>query len=395
MIGGAVVGLTMVSAPVRLVSGILIGVGAAAYSAALTRGHAFDPMEVLSVNQTLIGMIAAVSFLQLITRTEGLAQPRLSGRAAVWRTTGVVHLLGSIINITVVGSAADQLRQRRPLQITDALLISRAFSTGSFWSPFWAASAAALIYAPEAEIRIIMVCGAALAGVAIAFTSESAARRLGERLAEYQGYALSRQLLEVPLAMVVLIVLLHFLAPEIPVAKLVLVCSLVVTAVVLGVRGYQEGYRRFSEHATHHIPKHYGELTLFASAGLLAVGCQALLSVTPVHMPVEVFGVFEAWLCIVATAALALVGVHPVVSVAVLAALVAQLNPDPTLFALAAMIGWGCSIPVGPLSGLLLHLGGRYGIDALAIVRGNLPYLLFVIGMAYPALLLCEVLIRI
>lgn len=62
MICGAVVGITMVSAPVKLVSGILIGVGAAAYSAALARGHAFDPMEVLSVNQTLIGMIAAVSF---------------------------------------------------------------------------------------------------------------------------------------------------------------------------------------------------------------------------------------------------------------------------------------------------------------------------------------------
>ncbi|MCO4251196.1 hypothetical protein [Pseudarthrobacter raffinosi] len=394
MICGATVGITMVSAPVRLVSGILIGVGGAAYSVALALGHSFDPTELLAVNQTLIGMIAAVSFLQLITRTEGLAQPRLSGRAAVWRTTGVVHLLGSVINITVVGSAADHLRRRKPLQMTDALLVSRAFSTGSFWSPFWAASAAALIYAPEAEIQIIMVCGAALAGVAIAFTSESAARRLGERLVGYQGYALSRQLLEVPAAMVVLIVLLHLLAPEIPVAKLVLVCSLAVTAVVLVVRGYRRGYRQFREHAAHHIPKHHGELTLFASAGLLAVGCEALLSVTSVRMPVEVFGAFEAWLCIVVMVALALVGVHPVVSMAALAALVAQLDPDPTLFALATMIGWGCSIPVGPLSGLLLHLGGRYGLDALAIVRGNLPYLVFVTGMAYPTLLLCEVLVR-
>lgn len=394
MICAAAVGITMASTPIRWVSLILVGAGGVAYSLALSRGHSFDPLELLSVNQTLIGMITAVSFLRLIVRQDNRVRPRLSGRAAVWRTTGLVHLLGSVINITIVSSAADHLRGRKHLNITDALLVARAFSTGSFWSPFWAASAAALIYAPEAELQIIFVCGAALAGVAMAFSSESSVRRMGTRLQGYQGYALNRQLLEVPVVMVVLVLLLHFLAPEVPVAKLVLVCSLAVTAVILCARGYSEGYRKLREHAARQVPKHYGELTMFASAGLLAVGFEALFSVTPMLLPISGFGAFEAWLCIVVMAGLSLVGVHPVVSMAALAALVGQLDPDPTLFALAAMVGWGCSIAVGPLSGLLIHLNGRYGIDALTVVRGNLPYIGFVICMAYPALLLCQALVQ-
>lgn len=395
MIVAALLGITMVRPPVRWISGILIGAGSAMYSVALARGHSFDPLEVLSVNQTLIGMIVAVSFLQLIARPESLAQSQLSGRPAVWRTTGIVHLLGSVINITVVSSAADHLRRGKTLHVTDALLISRAFSTGSFWSPFWAASAAALIYAPGAEIQILLLCGAALAGVAIAFSSHSAVRSMGGRLVGYQGYALNRQLLEIPVAMVVLILLFHFLAPEVPVAKLVLVCSLAVTGVLLCARGFRDGYHKLRKHAAHDVPKYQGELTLFASAGLLAVGFEALLSVTPVRLPVESFGAFEAWLCVVVMAALALIGVHPIVSMAALAALVAQVDPDPTLFAMAAMIGWGCSIPVGPLSGLLIHISGRYGIEALTLVRGNLPYLFFMLGMTYPVLLLCQTLVRI
>ncbi|MDJ0350740.1 hypothetical protein [Cryobacterium sp. PH29-G1] len=394
MLGGAVVGITIVPVSLRWVAGTLIGVGATAFAIALARGYSYAPGEILSVNQTLIGMIAAVSFLQLITPPESSAQPRLSGRAAVWRTTGAVHLLGSVINMTVISSAGDHLSRSKVLSTSDALLISRAFSSGAFWSPFWAASAAALVYAPEARIPVVFVCGAALAFLAIAFSSESTARLLGSELRGYQGFALTRQVLQVPVVMVVLIVVIHFLAPGLAVAKLVLVCSVAITAVVLYVQDFAGATRKLANHAARHIPKYQGELTLFAAAGLLAVGLKAFLSVTAVTLPFSNFGVLEAWLCVVVMVALALIGVHPVVSIAALAAVVAQMDPDPTLFVMAAIIGWGCSVVVGPLSGLLIYINGRYGVNNLAIVRGNLPYVVFIVIAAYPCLLLCNRLIQ-
>lgn len=394
MLGGATVGITMVPAPLKWVAGILIGAGLTTFSIALIRGYSPIPAEMLAVNQALIGMIAAVSFLQLITPQESSTQPRLSGRAAVWRTTGAVHLLGSVINMTVVSSAGDHLRRDRVLAAPDALLISRAFSSGAFWSPFWAASAAALTYAPGARIPIVFVCGAALACVAIAFSSESTVKLLGKDLQGYQGYALTRRLLQVPVVMVTLIILIHVLAPDFPVAKIVLVCSIAITAVVLYGQDYRGAFRKIAKHVVYHVPKHHGELTLFASAGLLAVGLKAFLSVTPVSLPLGDFGVLEAWFSITIMIALALIGVHPVVSMAALAALAAQMEPDPTLFALAAIIGWGCSIAVGPMSGLLIHLNGRYGVNNLAVVRGNVPYLIFIVIAAYPCLTLCNILIE-
>lgn len=383
----------MVPAPMKWVSGILIGIGLAAFIVALTRGSSADAATVLAVNQSLMGMVAAVSFLQLITPKESSAQPRLTGRAAVWRTTGAVHLLGSVINITSVSTAGDRIRGSGKLQKSDALLLSRAFSAGAFWSPFWAASAAALTYAPEAQLSIVFVCGAALAFVSLAFSSETIARRMGDRLPAYQGYALTRQLLQVPVTMVVLIIVLHLLAPDVPVAKLVLVCSVGITAAVLLKRNVRRAPRTFLRHAAQNVPRHYSELTLFAAAGILAVGLRAFLSVTPVSLPFGSFGVLEAWLCIILIIGFSLLGAHPLVSIAALAALTAQMNPEPTLFALAAVIGWGCASATGPMSGLLIFLHGRYGMNSLTVVRGNLAYIAFVVAMAYPALLLCQALV--
>lgn len=395
MIAGAILGMTMVSTPLRLVSGALVATGLAGLVGAMARGHVVDPGEVLSVNQALIGMIAAVSFLQLITSQQTSAPSLLLGRAAVWRTAAVVHLLGSIINITVVNSAGDHLRRNGSLSLPEALMISRAFSTGAFWSPFWAASGAALIYAPEARVPIVLVCGALLACAAIAFSSVSATRALASRAPQYEGFALSRELLEIPLAMVLLIVLVHYLMPDVPVIKLVLVASLAITVTVLCMRDHREAREKIRGHAARTVPKYYGELTLFASAGLLTVGLKAFLTTTEVSLPFSAFGVLEAWVSIVVMVALALTGVHPVVSMAVLAALMAQMDPNPTLFVLAVMIGWGCAICVGPLSGLLIHLNGRYGMTTSQVVRGNGPYVCFVVGAAYPSLLLCQFLLDI
>ena len=68
------------------------------------------------------------------------------------------------------------------------------------------------------------------------------------------------------------------------------------------------------------------------------------------------------------------------------------LSPDPTLFVLAASIGWGVSTAVGPLTGLTMLLSARYGINSRTLTRRNLIYLGIVLVVSWPALLLAAAL---
>jgi hypothetical protein len=91
-------------------------------------------------------------------------------------------------------------------------------------------------------------------------------------------------------------------------------------------------------------------------------------------------------------ALLSLVGVHPVISIAAVAAVIAPLHPDPTLYAMSGMIAWGASAAAGPISGLNIYLNGRFGTNNFAIARRNLPYFFVVLALAWPVLWLCDAL---
>ncbi|MDH6238136.1 hypothetical protein [Cryobacterium sp. CG_9.6] len=188
-----------------------------------------------------------------------------------------------------------------------------------------------------------------------------------------------------PLVLVALVIVAHQLSPDVSVPRIVVFAGLNVTVVGLLVSGWRRALRRLARHARHDLPMKRGEVTLFASAGVLAVGLQVLMPALNVELPVERFTV--AWCAMLAMILLALVGVHPVVSVAIVAALVLPLNPEPTLFVLAASMGWGtATAAVGPITGLTKLMMGRYGVDGLVLTRWNLVYLGAVLGVAWPAL---------
>ena len=389
----AVVGILLVSPLQRLVSLLLIGVGTAAFVIGVSAGAPVSVGDVLSVNQDLIGMLTAMSFLRLVTPT-GAPQPsRLRGRAAVLRTAVANHLLGSVINIGAVGIIGDHLRDRGSLRMPDALLLSRSYSMGAYWSPFWAAAAAAASVIPGANTPLLVGIGLVLAFTTILLSSFDIFRLWGDELPTYQGYSLSWELLRIPLALVALVVLAHQAFPTVPVPRMVLLAGLTVTLAGLLVRMPRTALRTVARHARHQLPGLRGEVTLFASAGILAVGLRALLPAFDLELPVDTFTVPLAWAAMVVMIALSVVGVHPIVSIALVGTLVLPLQPDPTLFVLAASIGWGTATPVGPITGLVMFMNSRYGINTTALTRGNLRYLVIVLVLSWPALLLCNLIV--
>ncbi|TFD54484.1 hypothetical protein E3T55_03375 [Cryobacterium frigoriphilum] len=382
----AVLGLALVGRTQRLIAIVLMTIGGLSLILGGALGGTVDARDLLSVNQDLIGMVTAVSFLRLITPLSQATRPRLHGAPAVIRTALATHLLGAVINMGAVGIVGDQLRGRGVLRLPDAALLSRAYASAAFWSPFWAAAAAATTLVPGANTLVLLAVGLPLALVSIVLSTGDLCRLWGGELRTYTGYSLSWALIRVPLALVAVVMLAHQLFPELAVPRLVLLGGIGVTALGLLLRDWRRMPRTLARHARRDLPGLRGEVTLFASAGVLAVGLHVLFPLVHVVLPVPGFTVWVAWLMLLAMVLAALVGMHPVVSLAVVGALVHPLGPDPTLFVLAASVGWGVSIAVGPLTGTTMFLSSRYGIDSLVLSRRNLVYLAIVLAAAWPAL---------
>ena len=79
---------------------------------------------------------------------------------------------------------------------------------------------------------------------------------------------------------------------------------------------------------------------------------------------------------------MAIVGVHPLISISGLAPLLWPLAPDPSLLGMCFLLGWGLATGTSPLSGSNLALASRYNLSAGLILRWNLLYGLLMYGVA-------------
>jgi hypothetical protein len=384
-----VVGVLGLPRAQRLLAFVLIAVGVCALVVAVLLGDRPAVSQLLTLNQTLIGMLTAVSFVRLITGDGGVHRPRLTGVLAVWRTAVIVQLLGAVINISAVTLVGDRLRDKGKLFMSDALLLSRAYSPGAFWSPFWGASAAALTYAIGADTGTLLICGGLLAIGAFTISITMVVRAFGDRLSEYHGYPLSARVLVLPITMACFVIGLHTTLPNLKLAVIVLIVSLVVPTVVLAFTKTRHLHRILGRHVTRGLMPMRGEAVLFTAAGVLSVGLGAVLDVVGFTVPGEYYTVWFAWFSVLAMILVALVGVHPIISIAAVASVLGPVISEPTLFALAGTIAWGTAAAVGPISGLNVFLAGRFGVSGFEVARRNFAYLFVVAVLSLPALILC------
>jgi hypothetical protein len=392
LLGGAV-GLTLVRGAPRVIAFVLTAAGVAALSIALANGLAPTLPEALAVNQDLVGMLAGVSFLRLLPLAREATRTRLSGRAAVTRTALVVHTLGAVINISAVALVGDRLARSAPLRMADGMLLTRAYATGAFWSPFWVAAAAAISFAPGADARITIGLGLLVAIAVLLLSMLDVYRALGPDLAGYDGYALTWALLRIPLTLVGFVLAMHLWLPQVPIPRIVLLGSVLVTVAGVLVAFGRSGLALVARHATSGLSDLRSETTLFVAAGVLTVGLRSLLPLLDVGLPFDGYTVWIAWLSIIAMALLAVVGIHPIVSMALVAVAVLPLEPNPSIFVLAATIGWGTAAAIGPTSGILMHVSARFDLDALRIALRNAPFSVITVLVALPVLLLADAIV--
>ncbi|AUM00322.1 hypothetical protein B4966_09210 [Rhodocyclaceae bacterium] len=357
--------------------------GGLALAVALWQGRAPQWSQLLTQNTALLGMLGAVSFLQLVGLHTGAdALPR--GERARWLTLGGVHLFGAVINMSAIFIMAERMAGGARLSPVQAAVLARGFLAAALWSPFFAAMAVALTYAPGARVGEVVLVGLPLAMGVLWLAGRMPASGASQAAIQspFTGFPMRLSALWLPAALSVTVIAGHAWLPGwsslgiISAAALTLALS----AAVL-THGLRDGLERVLRHAEHRLPAMSGELLLFLSAGVFATGLQALFGTQAAWLPFSHVGPLQAALMLAGMMLLCALGVHAVVSIVMVSAWLAPLSPDPLLLAMIFLQCWAIGLAANPMAGVHLSLQGRFGLSALALARGNLRYCVAAYGL--------------
>ncbi len=360
--------------------GILAGVGVGGLLWGWGHHESVEVLRLVDQNHALLAMLAAVSFLRLVSVPQARREARNPrGRLAYLRTLFGIHLFGAAINLSAVVIIGDRLARRETLDTRSAILFSRGFSSAALWSPFFAGMAVVLTFLPAAELPILIAVGMPLAALGLVYTYVEAAGWNCRALAAYRGYPIHFQSLWIPAALSACVLVTHQFLPALSVLTVITLLPPLLSTAVLW---WREGLRRMGaeirRHITCRLPEMYGELLLFLAAGVLTVGLSSVFRSFEWLPFFEITGT-TASMTLVALVLLAASGVHPIISISALAAWLQPLDLDATILAMVFLMTWGIGVASSPLSATHLTMQGRYGIVSWRFFRWNLFYCLFML----------------
>lgn len=362
---------------------LLAGSGLAFFGASIFRGHNPVLVSLLTQNVSLLGMLGAVSFLRLINAQGGANETLPQGRLALWRTALGVHLLGAVINLSAVFIMAERFKSSGKLLPEQAMILSRAFLAAALWSPFFAATAVALSYAPGANPLQLAGIGGALAAMLLIIAVRDIERLLGNSVSDFVGYPIHLRTLRIPLFLSILVAAGHWLLPNWSALSVISTASLAIVCLVsIFERGPKSALIAIYHHGKDSLPGMSGELVLFLAAGVFASGLQSLISLGGIWIPFSSFGATEAAVVLASMILLSIFGIHAVISITIVASWLAPLHPDPNLLALVFVESWAIGLAAGPLSGIHIAIQGRFGISTSTLSRGNMFYCIKAYGIA-------------
>jgi hypothetical protein len=355
----------------------LFGIGVGLLGIGLARGADFHWQDLVLQNNGLINLLYGVSFLRVLALANPAPPAALPvGKTAFLQTLFGVHLLGAVINMSILVLMAERLQQQHALSKTAVTVLTRGFSMAAFWSPFFAAMAIALTYAPQAHLPTVVAYGLGLMSLGMLLTiGELGGWRL-HKVADFQGYPLHWRNLIVPSFLALAVFVLHYVWPSIPVIIIVSGTALLLSVCYAYVRQGSAASALIKTHIAQSPRRMARELALFLGAGILSLGVQVLFSTLNHWHPLTQFGALQASGLLAIAILVSILGVHPVVSIAVLSNLVQPLHPNPTTLAIVCLSIWSLGVVASPFSGVNTVLGSQFQVKARDLIQGNLLYVL-------------------
>lgn len=346
----------------------IVGISAGTWAA--FNGHVSSAGALATVNLDILMLLAGTSFLGMIVHAESNPHAHPRGRRAFVTTLLGLHLFSATINMPAMLIAGDRMQREGRLHRLQEILLSRAFSSAAFWSPFFAAMAVAISYAPGSELHVLVFYGLPPALAAQLTVLTLTARSPGIRA--FEGHPVTLHALWIPITLTLLILILRALAPAAGIVPLIAAAAFLLAASTAG------SIARTSRHVRERLPRMAGELALFLAAGILSLGLRMLMHTLPalpqptgLAMPIMAL----VLLIMLATARL---GVHPIIAIAVAATLLEGVPYDPNLVGSLYLASWALGVAVCPYSGTHLAMHARFGSSLQGLAQGNLGYAIMV-----------------
>lgn len=353
---------------------LLAGLGSVLLFWGLGRGASISLPHLLVQNNSLLVMLYSVSFLRLVAIPAAEAGELPRGRMAFVKTLLGIHVLGAVINLSILVLVAGRYHALGLLQRDTVSLMGQAFSAAAFWSPFFAAMGVALTYAPGAQLLEVIAYGLILTLVSLGLMMILAGGWGLQKVRDFPGYPMHLSSLVIPATLATLVIVLHLLLPNITVLALVSTSSITLVFLVLLLRTRQTAWPQFKQHLLDAAPRMGRELALFLGAGVLTLGLQTLLSTVGEFQLFKHFGGVEASLLLGGAILVSMLGIHPIISIAVLGPLILPLQPNLELLATLFLSMWSLGVVANPISGTNVMLHGQFGVSGRDAFRWNLKY---------------------
>ncbi|SHO43752.1 hypothetical protein [Desulfopila aestuarii] len=348
---------------------ILLVLGALALLFSSINGVFLGFSEVLAVNVPLLAMFVAVSFLTL-TNSGNEDQDLPQGNLAVITTAFGTNMLGAVINLSILFVFGDRMKKNGTLSRSQTTILARSFCAAAWWSPFFIATGVALTYAPDMHWQQTLQPGILMCLLAICYSIIEVNIR---RQKEFRGYPLKAESLMVPLLLAATVIVVHHFYHDLKI--LVLTCLVA----PIGSLIFMKGRPRLStlhDFINNRISSVSSQFVLFLAAGVFSTGLKSITYVYPAifnlaglsFTPV-LFAIISGGLIIIG-----IIGVHPVVSIAIVSPLLLPLNPDHSQLGFLFLTSWAISTGCSPLSGVGLALTSRYHVSPRDILMNNWQY---------------------
>lgn len=337
-------------------------------------GFEIDFIKVFTVNQYLLTLLIAVGFLRLIaTPKKDKLSSLPKGKQSFIKTYLGVHLFGSVINLSSLILVADKMYKKVPLTNSQIILLTRAFSSDAYWSPFFVAFAAAITYAPNLNTSIILLNGITLAFLAFLITYYEVIKNKEFNIDEFRGYPLSFDSLYLPFILAVLVLITNYIYPNIKVIVLISLYSILMSLFILPIKkGFNQAISKFKLHIIDELPKMKVEMALFLVAGMFGMAVSSILIGLNLKLPFEIFDWQIASILLLIFITLAFIGIHPIITIAMIGDFLGGVNH--TILALTFLMAWSTTVSTSPFSGLNLTIVARYNFDAKVIFKLNIFY---------------------
>ena len=366
------------------ISGILL-VGLSCIAWVGLKGYPVDFTRVISANVHIVALIASVTFLRLISLPGNQVDSALpKGKKALVKTAWGLHMFASVINLSAVMIFGARMEQAGKINRLQAILFSRAFCSGCYWSPFYVSIATALVYAPGSNFITLVLAGLPIALIGLIITTWQLLR--DEDSHETCGYPLRFEALLIPVLLSIAVILLNNLFPDFPVLTLITVLSFLLAVLVLAVRDPLSVIERISSHVHDGLPDMHKELMLFLAAGVMSAGISTLVISSDISLGITAVSPLTGGGFILAAILLSLVGMHPIITISILGSLLGNAAYNADLLGVCMMMMWGSSIVASPFSGINLAIQGRFDVSSFSLMRWNTGYALAMLTVCITAL---------